>query len=75
MVELYTACVLSQYNWYKAIFPGKFQFLVKTITDSVRLGVVNLNLVLSTGGGVMFCEIYLQTPAGSPAHITTIHFF
>ena len=32
-------------------FSGKFQFLVRTITDSVRLGVVNLNLVLSTGRG------------------------
>ena len=66
-LELYTACTLSQYHWDKAFhFPGKFHFLVKTITDSVRLGVVYLNLVLS---GVMFCEIYLQ----SAADITTIH--
>ena len=51
-------------------FPGKFHsVLVKTITDSVRLGVVYLNLVLSTASRVMFCEIYLQ----SAADITTIH--
>ena len=48
-------------------FPGKFHFLVKTITDSDRLGLVYLNLVFSTANGVMFCEIYLQ----SAAHITT----
>ena len=35
----------------------------------VRLGVVYLNLVLSTARGVMFCVIYLQ----SAAHITKIH--
>ena len=51
-------------------FPwGKFHFLIKTITDWVRLGVVYLNLVFSTANGVMFCEIYVQ----SAAHITTIH--
>ena len=50
-------------------FAGKFHFLFKTITDSVRLGVVYLNLVFSTANGVMCCEIYLQ----SVAHITTIH--
>ena len=50
-------------------FPGKYHFLVKTTTDSVRLGVVYWNLVLSTARGVTFCEIYLQ----SAAHITTIH--
>ena len=28
--ELYTACILSQYNWDKAFhFPGKFHFLIK----------------------------------------------
>ena len=48
-------------------FPGKFHFLVKTITDSDRLGLVYLNLAFSTANGVMFCEIYLQ----SAAHITT----
>ena len=48
-------------------FPGKFLFLVKTITDSDRLGLVYLNLVFSTENEVMFCEIYLQ----SVAHITT----
>ena len=42
-------------------FSGKFHFLVKTITDSDRLGLVNLNLVFSTANGVMFCEIYLQS--------------
>ena len=58
-----------QYHWDKAFhFPGKFHVLVKIITDSVRLGVVYLNLVFSTANGVMFCEIYLQ----SVAHITTI---
>ena len=51
------------------LFAGKFHFLFKTITDSVKLGVVYLNLVFSTANGVMFCEIYLQ----SVAHITTIH--
>ena len=50
-------------------FAGKFHFFFKTITDSVRLGVVYLNLVFSTANGVMCCEIYLQ----SVAHITTIH--
>ena len=50
-------------------FAGKFHFLFKTITDSVKLGVVYLNLVFSTANGVMFYEIYLQ----SVAHITTIH--
>ena len=44
-----------------------FLFLVKTITDSDRLGLVYLNLVFSTANEVMFCEIYLQ----SVAHITT----
>ena len=65
---------ISQYHWDKQWdktfhFPGKFHFLVKTITDSIRLGVVYSNLVLSTARGVMFCEIYLQ----SAAHIITIH--
>ena len=70
-LEMYTACILSQYHWDKAFhFPGKFHFLVKTITDSVRLGVVYLNLVLSTASWVMFCEIYLQSATAS--HITTI---
>ena len=50
-------------------FSRKFHFFVKTVTDSVRLGVVYLNLVLSTARGVMFCVIYLQ----SAAHITKIH--
>ena len=68
---MYTACILSQYHWDKAFhFPGKFHFLVKTISDSVRLGVVYLNLVLTTASGVMFCEIYLQSATVS--HITTI---
>ena len=59
--------LLLQYHWDKAFhFPGKFHFLVKTITDSDRLGLVYLNLVFSTANGVMFCEIYLQS-----AHITT----
>ena len=60
--------LLLQYRWDKAFhFPGKFHFLVKTITDSDRLGLVYLNLAFSTANGVMFCEIYLQ----SAAHITT----
>ena len=67
-LELYTACTLSQYHWDKAFhFPGKFHFLVKTITNSDRLGLVYLNLAFSTANGVMFCEIYLQ----SAAHIIT----
>ena len=69
-LELYTACILSQYHWDKAFhFPGKFHFLVKTISDSVILGVVYWNLAFSTASGAMYCEIYLQ----SAAHITTIH--
>ena len=52
-------------------FAGKLHFLVKTITDSVGLWVVYLNLVLSTANGVMFCEIYLQSAAHND--ITTIH--
>ena len=60
--------LLLHYRWDKAFhFPGKFHFLVKTITDSDRLGLVYLNLAFSTANGVMFCEIYLQ----SAAHITT----
>ena len=54
------ACILSQYHWDKAFhFPGQFHFLVKTVTDSVRLGVVYLNLVVSTANRVIFNEIYL----------------
>ena len=61
--------LLLQYRWDKAFhFPGKFHFLVKTITDSDRLGLVYLNLVFSTANEVMFCEIYLQ----SAAHITAL---
>ena len=64
----------SQYHWDKQWdktfhFPGKFHFLVKTITDSVRLEVVYLNLVLSAAKGVMLCEIYPQ----SAVYIITIH--
>ena len=62
---------LSQYHSDKAFhFPGKFHFLVKTVTDSVRLGVVYLNLVLSTANVVILWEIYL-----SAAHnaITVVH--
>ena len=71
-LELYTACTLSQYHWDKAFhFPGKFHFLVKTITDSVRLGVVYLNLVLSTVNEVMFCKIYLKSAVHD--EIPTIH--
>ena len=71
-LELFTACILSQYHWDKAFhFQGKFHFLDKKITDSVRLGVVHLNLVLSTANGVMFCEIYLQSAVHN--EITTIH--
>ena len=59
---------MLQYHRDKAFhFPGKLLFLVKTITDSDRLGLVYLNLVFSTENEVMFCEIYLQ----SVAHITT----
>ena len=61
-----------RYRWDKAFhFPGKFHFLVKAVTDSVRLGVVDLNLVLSTANGVMLGEIYLQSAAHND--ITTIH--
>ena len=63
-LELYTACTLSQYHWDKAFhFPGKFHFLVKAITDSVRLGIVYLNLVFIQGKRVMSCEIYLPSAA------------
>ena len=69
-LELYTACIFSQYHWDKAFhFLGKFHFLVKTITDSVRLRVVYWNFVLNTASGAMYCDIYLQ----SATHITTIH--
>ena len=69
---MYTACILSQYHWDKAFhFPGKFQHVpCKNNTDSVSLGVVYLNLVVSTVNRVMFCEIYLRS-----VHITTIHDF
>ena len=52
-------------------FPGKFHFFVRTITDSVRLGEVYFNLVLSTANEVMFCEIYLQSTVQDD--IPTIH--
>ena len=62
--------LLLQYRWDKAFhFTGKFHFLVKTITDSDRLGLVYLNLVFSTANGVMFCEIYLQSAANITALI------
>ena len=56
---------------YGVYFPGKFHFLVKTINDSVRLGIVYLKLVLGTANGVMFFEVYLQSAAQND--ITTIH--
>ena len=56
--------MLSRYHLDKAFpFPEKFHFLVKTITDSVRLGVVYLNLVLSTANGFIFVKfIYRLRP-------------
>ena len=64
--------ILSQYHWDKAFHsPGKF----KTITHSVRLGVVYLKLVLSTASGVMFCETYLQSSAHhDPLFIYFVYF-
>ena len=65
------ACILSQYHWDKAFhFAGQFHFLVKTIADSVRLGVVYLNLVVSTANRVIFNDIYLLSAAYNA--ITTI---
>ena len=69
---IFSAVHSKHYHWDKAFrFPEKIHFLIKTITDSVRLGVVYLNLVLSTLNGVIFCEIYLQYAAHND--ITTIH--
>ena len=66
-LELYTACILSQYRWDKAFhFPGKFHFLVKTITDSIRLGVVYWNLVLSTETGLCFVKFIYSLRPTSP---------
>ena len=67
-LELYTACILSHYHWDKAFhFPGKFHFLVKTITDPIRLGVVYWNLVLSTETGLCFVKfIYSLRPTSLP---------
>ena len=65
-LELYTACILSQYHWDKAFHFPDFTFSSKqslTQTDSHQFTC----LVFSTANGVMFCEIYLQ----SAAHITT----
>ena len=60
--------LLLQYHWDKAFhLPGKFHFLVKTITDSDRLGLVYLNLVFSTANGVMFC-VNLSTVCGPHHH-------
>ena len=71
-MKLYIACISSQYHWDKAFhFPGKFHFLVKTITYSVRLGVVYLNLVLSTASGVMF----LSTVCGPHHHDPRFMYF
>ena len=59
-------------HWNKPFhFSGKFDFLVKTITDSVRLRVVYVNLVLTTANGIMFCETDLQSAAHDD--MTTIH--
>ena len=57
--------------WYSIYFPGKFHFLVKTITDSVRLRVVYLKLVLGTANGVVLFKVYLQSVAHNDN--TTIH--
>ena len=66
--KLLKVFLVLQYHRDEAFhFPGKFHFLVKTITDSDRLGLVYLNLLFSTANGVIFCEIYLQ----SAAHITS----
>ena len=66
--KLLKVFLVLQYHRDEAFyFPGKFHFLVKTITDSHRLGLVYLNLLFSTANGVIFCEIYLQ----SAAHITS----
>ena len=64
-------CDLSQYHWNEALhFPGKILFLLKTITESVRRGVIYLNLVLSTAnGGYVLWNLFPVCGA----HITTIH--
>ena len=48
-----------------------YSFYLADQESGVRLGVVYLNLVLSTANGVIFCEIYLQSAAHND--ITTIH--
>ena len=51
-------------------FPGKFNFLVKTITDFSQTWSSLLKFRAQyRERGYMFCEIYLQ----SAAHITKIH--
>ena len=69
-LELYTACVLSQYYWDKAFrFPENFTLSSKQSLRSTRSSL--LKFLLSTANGVIFCEIYLRSAAHND--ITTIH--
>ena len=69
-LELWIACILLQYHWDKGFHNSRFSWQ-NNHYDSVRLGVVYLNLVFSRANRVRFCEICLQFVA----YITTIYLF
>ena len=69
-LELWIPCILLQYPWDKGFHNSRFS-RQNNHYDSVRLGVVYLNLVFSRANRVRFCEICLQFVA----HITTIYLF
>ena len=58
-LELWIACILLQYHWDKGFHNSRFSWQ-NNHYDSVRLGVVYLNLVFSRANRVRFCEICLQ---------------
>ena len=61
--------LLLQYHWDKAFhLPGKFHFLVKTITDSDRLGLVYLNLAVQPTGLCSVKFIYSLRPTSPLIH-------
>ena len=68
--------LVLQYHRDKAFhFRGKFHFLVKTITDSDRLGLVYLNLVFSTANGLCSVKfIYSLRPTSPLIHDLFIYF-
>ena len=67
-LELYTACILLQYHRHKAFhFPGKFHFLVKTITEvsQTRSSLLKFSVQYSKRGYVLW---NLSTVCGPHHH-------